>query len=651
MKFLTLVLGLSCFAALLQVPEATAQVAVETATAEISIEDFAARNRLSGARLSPDGSKLASRFSQQGNDHVMVFDAATGKPSGSFAVGEGNRLNWVEWAGNHRLLVSASAFDEYNRYWTRLFVADLSSGDLYMIGRKEAISDGDDVIWIAEDGSSVLVSLQANTRHYPSVYRFDLTRDGEREQVQGSRTGVWNWHADRDGIVRIGTGWYRDELRVHYRKGKDAKLDLVATIKREDLEKANETHRYFAVLGIEPGTDIGYVLEENEAGRIGLRRFDFAQSKIVDTVFEHAEFDVDSVEFSREGAPSAVHYTDDTSHAIWLDDDLGRLQRNLEAALEEEQVRIVSRSRDNGRMIVWGGGPADPGALYVYTVANGTLDVLGEMSAGVHFEHLARPKAIDYTARDGTKIRAYLTLPKDRPANDLPLIILPHGGPYGIRDTLEYDPQVQLLANRGYAVLQPNYRGSGGYGDAFFDLGYGEIGRAMQDDLDDAMDWVVEKGIANPARVCIVGASYGGYAAIWGATRNPERYRCAASWAGVMDWDSMLRYDSQFFSRQTTRRWRERYEGKDDRDFRLSDVSPLQQSARLARPILLAHGTDDGVVNVGQYHQMLAAARQRGVPVKDLLIDGEGHGFTEIASAEAWYRALIDFLAEHNPPD
>ncbi|QZD92406.1 prolyl oligopeptidase family serine peptidase [Qipengyuania xiapuensis] len=650
MRFLTVVaVSLACASPLAAQDQSASSA--EVRPPEIPAKAFAARSQLSGAKLSPDGNQLASRSNVNGMDYVMLYNAANGAPVGTFAMGEGNRLNWVRWAGNQRLLVSASAYDEYNRYWTRLFVVELDTGELYSIGRKEPIRDGDNVIWVAEDGSSVLVSLQANPRHYPSVYRFDLTRDGKRDQVQGSRQGIWNWYADKDGNVRIGTGWYRKKLRVYYRGPGEEDIEMVDKIHLDDLEKENETYRYFDILRVEPDSDIGYVFEENEAGKVGLRRYDLARSEVVDTVYEHPQYDVDGAVFSRDGKPVAVTYTDDSSQVVWLDEKLGAIQKGLEAALEEDTVRIVSRSEDDTRMIIQAGGAADPGALYVYTPAEGTLEALGEMSAGVPFEHLAQPKAITYTARDGTPIRAYLTLPRGRPAEGLPLIINPHGGPYGIRDTLSYNSEVQMLANRGYAVLQPNYRGSGGYGDAFFDLGYGEIGRAMQDDLDDAMDWAVSQGIADPERVCLVGASYGGYAAVWGAIRNPERYRCAASWAGVMDWDIMLRHDRQFFSRRTTSRWRNRYEGKEERDFRLADVSPFEQVERLKRPLLLAHGTDDGIVNVEQYHLMVRAAKEQGVSVDELLIEDEGHGFSEVASGEAWFEALEKFLDTHNPAE
>ena len=154
-------------------------------------------------------------------------------------------------------------------------------------------------------------------------------------------------------------------------------------------------------------------------------------------------------------------------------------------------------------MLVSAGNEGDPGVLYFYDAETRQLNEFAQFRPELDFRMLAKPKPVSYTARDGTLIRAYLTLPKGRDPQGLPLIIHPHGGPFGVRDKLRYDDHVQFLANRGYAVLQPNFRGSGGYGTAFYEKGEGEVGRGMQDDLDDAMDWAVAEGIADPARVCI----------------------------------------------------------------------------------------------------------------------------------------------------
>jgi dipeptidyl aminopeptidase/acylaminoacyl peptidase len=278
------------------------------------------------------------------------------------------------------------------------------------------------------------------------------------------------------------------------------------------------------------------------------------------------------------------------------------------------------------------------------------LEEVAQYRPELDFRALVSPKPMQYTARDGMVIHGFLTLPRGRDPKNLPLILMPHGGPFGVRDKLEYNDEVQLLANRGYAVLQPNYRGSGGYGDAFFEAGTGEIGRKMQDDIDDAMDWAVKEGLADPKRVCVVGGSYGGYAALWSVLRNPERYACAASWAGVTDWNKMLRYDRRYLSERVNKRWSARVRGG-QAPVDLDAVSPYRLAAQLSRPVLLAHGTKDKRVPIAQYNIFEKAAREAPMPPQTLVIKDEGHSFSKPESAQAWFEALEAFLAKHNPAD
>ena len=351
----------------------------------------------------------------------------------------------------------------------------------------------------------------------------------------------------------------------------------------------------------------------------------------------------------RQGKPFAAYYTADRDEVHYFDEDVRKQHASMRKALGGAEVWVVSRARDGSRMLVASGTESDPGALYMFEPAARVLSEVAIYRPSLDFQLLARPQPMRYTARDGTVIRGYLTLPRGREAKGLPLIIMPHGGPYGVRDKLEYNDEVQLLANRGYAVLQPNFRGSGGYGAAFFELGSGQIGRAMQDDLDDAMDWAVREGLADPKRVCVVGGSYGGYAAMWAVMRNPERYACGASWAGVTDLDKQLRYDRQSFSRGGFKRWRDRVRGSGVEDMKA--VSPLMMAATLNRPLLLAHGTKDIVVPFSQYSVFEKAVRAAPVRPRTLVIEGEGHSFSTSENEQKWYDALVAFLEEHNPAD
>ena len=607
---------------------------------------FAKRSPFSHTQLSPDGKAIVTKAVVDGEQSVALIDAATQTPFRRFSIGEEHEIEWVRWAGSDKLLVSLSASGQWRGddvRFTRLTFVDLKTGAMEVLGAKFPTIDGDNVVHIAKDGSYALVSVQKSLYEYPSVMRYELREDGDARILQRPIDGVWDWYADDAGVLRLGIGYLHRKMRIHYRANADDKFRLIEKIKEDEFEE-----KFWDVRQIVSGSDEGYVLREGENGRVGLYLYNLATREPIETVFEHPEHDLDAV-VMRDGKPLGVYYADDRDRAHWFDPETDRLYTALSGALKEEEVWVASRAEDNSRMIVWAGGSADPGAYYLFSPAEKKLDLFMELRPHIDESQLAKPKPVTYTARDGTQIRAYLTTPQGREAKGLPLIVLPHGGPYGVRDKLDYNDEVQLLANRGYAVIQPNFRGSGGYGENFFELGSGQIGRAMQDDLDDAMDWAVAEGIADKDRVCVVGSSYGGYAALWAVIRNPDRYRCAASFAGVTDWELMLKYDRRYFSRKAGKKWEQRVQGEEE--FDLDSVSPYRLAAGLSRPVLVAHGKEDNNVPWSQFRKFTNAAEDAPVKPVELLFEKEGHGFTDPANEQKWYDTLVAFLAEHNPAD
>ena len=626
---------------------------VEPARPElIPTSQFAGHSVFRSAQLSPDGINLA--FIRE----FPLFAAVTvASPDDSadtgrnFFLPKGFDPLSFSWAGNQRLIVDGVGIHSTERYRyrvRRLFLVDLTDGEIHLLIEDPFVSSYADVIGVAKDGTYAMIAHAEDPGDYdenePAVFRYDLEDGIKVWLAQSAVKGVSDWRVDDGGTVRLGFGLDGDTVNVWYRAEPDGELQQIRAVDRDDADSLGSTLRMVS------GSSRAHVLRSVDGAPVGLHLYDYASGEIVETLYQNEEWDVEDVWF-RDGEPVAIAFTDDAERIVWLDEADGGLYEQLHAALGGGLLRLVvtSRSHDNDRMLVWAGDEADPGVLYLFDQTKRDLKVLAAMRPDLDFEQLARPQPMAYTARDGTLIRGYLTLPRGREPNGLPLVIMPHGGPYGIRDTLSYNDEVQLLANRGYAVLQPNFRGSGGYGEAFFELGTGEIGRGMQDDLDDAMDWAVREGIADPARVCVVGGSYGGYAALWAVLRNPERYRCAASWAGVTDWERILKYDRKFFSREGRRRWRARVEGEDG--FDLDSVSPFRLAERLNRPVLLAHGTRDSVVPFSQFEDMVEASEDAAIPPTQLIIHGSGHSFTKPRDEKIWYDALDAFLAEHNPAD
>jgi len=630
------------------IPTRIADLGIEvepTRPATIPTEHFAARSAYRDFSMSPDGVHLVVKRVIDGKTDLLLLNAATQTPLKRFALGDEQRLDWFRWAGNEKLIMSVSMVGEYYDIpvrVNRLVVRNFTTNEAFMIEVNGRVFRGGELIHVDDDGEFALISVQRTLYSDPSVYRYELVPDGERERIVRPKGGVWNWYADDDGVVRLGTGWRNGRLRIYYREDADGRFELV-----DKLRSGDDRARYWNVVQIVSGSDQGYVLEEGEDGRVGVRLFDYSTGETLETFYENPDWDVDELWLNRDGDPVAAFYTDDRERIEWFDPEMETLYRRLGDAIGLEQVHIVSRSRDNERMLIWGGSEADPGALYVFSPEERRLDLLDNYRPELDFPQLARPLPVRYQARDGLGISAYLTLPRGVEPSALPLIIMPHGGPFGVRDKLEYNDEVQLLANRGYAVLQPNFRGSAGYGERFYEAGLGQVGRAMQDDIDDAMDWAVGEGIADPNRVCVVGGSYGGFAALWAVIRNPERYACAASWAGVTDWNRMMRYDRRYLGRSRARDFRDEIEGD---DFDLDDVSPINYVERLTRPVLLAHGSEDRRVPSWQLESFYRESTVSPVAPVTLMIEGEGHSFSKAENEQKWYDALVEFLAEHNPP-
>ncbi|RJY08081.1 S9 family peptidase [Aurantiacibacter aquimixticola] len=621
---------------------------------EIPTEAFAGRSEFSRARLSPDGSRFAFTVLREENLYLSIYDSETRQLVDGLNLGDPDEFKWFRWVNDDRMLFSVIGQDDrYGLYYSRLLSFDISTRQFRALALGRMSFDGDNIIHTSPDGSFVLVSMSEGWGREPDVWRFDLNSQERDDEIRGERMqsrhpNVSAWIADETGTVRIGLGARGyGRIGMRYRSSADDEWETVARVRVDD-EDALEKWDF---MGLRAGSDTGYSITVPEGGnRRALMQFDFSTGQLGDVVFQSADEDVSSVVFDADRNPIAVGYEGDRYRREWLDPEIRRWRDLLGQALPGSAVTILDITDDLNRMLVLQSGPADPGALYVFTPESRDLSLFAEYRPNIPAASLSSPEAMRYDARDGTSIHGYLTLPRGREASNLPLIVYPHGGPYGVRDWDDYDDMVQLLANRGYAVIQPNFRGSGGYGEDFELLGHGQIGRAMQDDLDDAVAHLVMQGIVDPARVCMIGTSYGGFAAMWGVIRNPDIYRCGVSFAGVTHFERQLKHDKDYlFGRNRGRHW-DRVDG-DQTNFDLDDVSPAVQVRRLARPLLLVHGEKDNRVPFDQYELMVGRANRADIPIETLVLEDSGHGFWNPEDEQAYYDAVVSFLDRHNPAD
>lgn len=558
-----------------------------------------------------------------------------------------NDLNWWRWVNDDWLVVGVGAevlVDARNWYASRALGVRSSGGATVQLGWKDAGQKADDLIWVARDGTpQIAIAMQRSISaddddFWPVVEQFDVST-GKGRTIVPSRDFVRNWYADAAGTVRMGVS-YNDgsrKMRLYYRQGGNEDFKQIATADA----RVNDSLRQPALFLADPSLALAY---DDSDGFDVLRLLELPGLKFGEPVFSVRGYDVAGIISDAAGTGLAgVSYIDTRYRVHWFDAGMGKLQDVLEKSVGPgRHARIISMDKAYQTFIVEVNSPSQPSAFYTLNLADGALRMLAKNSPTLPNGALSPVKSIRYKARDGLEIEAVLTLPKGTAVQNLPLILMPHGGPFA-RDQEEWDWIVQFLANRGYAVLQPNYRGSSGYGTAFATKGEGQWGLGMQDDLNDGVDALVKLGVADPKRVCIVGASYGGYAAMRGAQRDGARYRCAVSYAGVSDLGVMTRYDKRFLDSGGGIDWLKQQAP----DFRA--ISPIGFAGAFSTPILLMHGKKDRRVPVGQSRSMAERLKIAGKAYRYVEQPLGDHFFSREEDRVQFLKEMEAFLAQYNP--
>lgn len=637
-------------ATLFAVAPAAAQTAPATKAAVdpdaiVPVEAFAELPHLDTPHLSPKGTHIAAKMAVDGVQKLVILPLFGGEAPRATAVGGDVDINWWRWIGDDWLVVGVGQQQQFlgeDIYVTRMIGIRADMKALTRIDWPHSGIRADDLLWAARDGSPrVLFARQTGVESmddiYPSVWEADLST-GKARRIVGGQPNVWDWYADGVGNLRMGVR-YDDasgKSSLLYRATNAEPLRVIA---RND-PKAEQSF----IIPVTFRADGTALAIDDTDGRSALYEVSLPDLKLGKKVYGLDRYDIDGVVENGAGTDvQGVSVTDTFGHVAWLDPAMQTIQADADKAVGSRRARIVSRNADGTRMLVEVGSPSQAGTLYYWNVADGRMQRYGFQNAALGTRSLSPVSTVHYTARDGTPIEAILTLPRHRKtAKNLPLIVLPHGGPIA-RDSEGWDWWVQYLAELGYAVIQPNYRGSSGYGTAFVKLGEGEWGLKMQDDLNDAIAWLAKEGIADPKRVCIAGASYGGYAALRAAQRDGALYRCAISYAGVSDLAGIKRYDAQFLNGKTLGRyWTKRAPD-------LKTVSPRFGAEQVTIPVLLLHGKADKRVPVKQSRQMADALKAAGKPYDYIEQPLGDHHFTRSEDRLEFLKAMGAFLAKYNP--
>jgi dipeptidyl aminopeptidase/acylaminoacyl peptidase len=601
---------------------------------ELPVASFFRNSEHAQAGLSPSGQHLAALSPHGPRVGLAVVDLNTRTPQWAFASDELD-VEWFQWVNDERLVFHV--WDEedefgallaadrdgkhqrslkFERYWSRyLSKAPGSDKDIYVECTSRAADDA----------------------FFPHVARVD-TYTGHFTIEVANPGYVLGWLVDHDGVPRVGVGVDRDRFRVIHRSKLGKPWETIASY--GPAEDGPEP------VGFTADNRSLYVLDGGGQATLGLYRFDLEQRKPVELLFRHQDGDVAGLIFHpRTHALVGVAYETDRPRRFWADPEYRRFQANVDLVFTNGLNYRASASRDGSKVLLLSTSDRNPGTYYLVDWASKKWEQLFEVAPWIPVEQMAEMKPLTYRSRDGLLIHGYLTLPANGPRTNLPLVMDVHGGPW-VRDSWGYNPEVQFLANRGYAVLQVNFRGSAGYGIAFLRAGDREWGRKMQDDLTDGVKWAIAEGVADPKRVAIFGASYGGYAAMAGLAFTPELYRCGVNLSGVTDIDTFLKRPERTTRASRARAFYTIGDPKRERE-RLEEVSPLNFVDRIQAPVFLAYGGKDERVPLEQGKRLASELKKQGKTYELMIKKDEGHGYRKEENKIELYQRIDAFLKQH----
>jgi dipeptidyl aminopeptidase/acylaminoacyl peptidase len=579
--------------------------------------------------ISPDGTMLAYLAPDQGVLNVWV--RTLGKTDDRVITNDRKRgiRNFAWQYDSKNILYGQDKDGDENWHIYQTSLASKQTKDLTPFEKSRA-----DILSSDPDHPDTIL-IQSNKRDAKvfDVYRINL-KSGELTLDTQNPGDVQSWQADHNLEVRAAQ-ITTDDGGVIIRVRDDVKSPWRELIKWGSDETLGE------VVNFSPENKALWIITSLDANAARLISVDIATGKRA-VIAEDPQFDVSfTVEQPKNHKLQAVVFLRERRDFQIVDQDF---QSDFDALRKVREADISNISRDvkDDKWIVTYEGDDSPVYYYLYDCVTKKATMLFSDRPALEKYKLAKVKPIEYTARDGMKIYGYLTTPAGVEAKNLPMVVFPHGGPWA-RDLWGYDPYAQWLANRGYAVLQPNFRASTGYGKQYLNAGDRQWAGTMHTDLLDAKDWVVQKGIANPKKVCIMGGSYGGYATLAGVTFSPDAYSCGVDIVGPSNLNTLLKtippYWSTFLAVLHKRMG-------DNEEF-LKSQSPLFKADQIKVPLLIGQGKNDPRVNVAESNQIVVAMRKNNKPVQYYIFPDEGHGFARPENRTAFNAASEEFLAEY----
>ena len=599
---------------------------------EIPLEDFFKNPEKSRYRLSPDGKMISFLAPWHNRQNIYVMAVGSADSAKRITSFEDRDPSFVMWTAPNRIVFGKDFGGDENFHVFTINGDGSGMKDLtdFPKVRAELVDD------LRDDDDHILISMNKRNPEEFDVYKANLAT-GKMDMIAQNPGSAEGWMIDHAGHVRGCTQSDGVNVSMLYRDGAEGPFrKLFTTSFKEQV----------GFQGFSADNKMLYVTSNRGRDKSAAFEFDPATAKEGKLIYENPDVDVSGLSFSEvDKKVIAVQYEDDKARTKWLTDDFVKFDQEVKAAIGSEDYVIASSDKAERHFIVQSYGDRTGGTIYAFDRTTGKAEKLADRMPWLKTEELAVMKPIEYKSRDGMTIHGYLTLPNGMEAKNLPVVVNPHGGPWA-RDGWGFNSEGQFLANRGYAVLQMNFRGSTGYGRKFWEASFKQWGRTMQNDITDGVEWLKKEGIADPKRIAIYGGSYGGYATLAGVTFTPDLYACGVDYVGVSNMFTFMKTIPPYWKPFMAMMYEMAGDPKKD-SVMLAEVSPALHVDKIKVPLFVAQGKNDPRVNINESDQIVNNLKKRGVTVEYMVKDNEGHGFHNEENRFDFYRAMEKFLGQH----
>lgn len=602
-------------------------IADEVITPKIPMRDFFKNPPSSNYQLSPNGQFIS--FTKPVADRLNIHIMPHGGKAKAITAITDRDIRQYFWKGDDHILFLKDNGGDENFHLFAVDKEGKATKDLtpFEKVRVELIDE------LEDHPNDVLIGLNKRNPEIFDAYRLNI-KTGELTLVAENPGNIDGWITDHTGQIRAAKTTDGVSSSLLYRSDEKSPFKVVLTTSYKDTVQplffTFDNKRLYATSNL--GRD-----------KLAIVELDPATGKELKVVYERNDVDVGGLLFSkkRKVLTAATFETWKEERHV-LDKDTAALLKDLQARLPGYELRLQSNKNENAWIVsTW--NDRSRGSRYYY--ANGKLEKLADISPELPEQQMAKMKPISYQSRDGLTINGYLTLPLGKEAKNLPVIVNPHGGPWA-RDSWGFNPEVQFLANRGYAVLQMNFRGSTGYGKSFWQASFKQWGKTMQNDISDGVQELIKQGVADPKKVCIYGASYGGYATLSGMTFSPDLYACGVDYVGVSNLFTFMNTIPPYWKPYLEMMYE--MVGNPEKDKALmQSASPVFHVDKIKAPLLVLQGAKDPRVNIAESDQIVEALKKRKIEVEYIVKQNEGHGFHNQENRFDAYEAMERFFAKH----